>query len=104
MLTVVPFVYYRCDYTHSKRLREVDPGKVYRSGQLTVDGFIEAVRRYHIQTIINLQDEYPDPDILTLDNRFRICSTRVWEYPRHVLEDLCPVTDMISESAKPASR
>jgi hypothetical protein len=63
LVTVVPFVFYRYEYTHSKRLREVVPGKIYRSGQMTVPGFTEAVERFHFRTIINLQDEYPDPDI-----------------------------------------
>jgi tyrosine-protein phosphatase SIW14 len=63
MLTIVPFYYYRWEYTHSKRLRPVVEGKVYRSGQLTAPGFIEAVDRYHFHTIINLQDDVPDPDV-----------------------------------------
>jgi protein tyrosine/serine phosphatase len=62
-LVVVPFGYYRWQYTHAKRLREVEPGRFYRSGQMTASGFQEAVQRYHLRTIINLQDEYPDPDI-----------------------------------------
>jgi hypothetical protein len=62
-LTVIPFFYYRWEYTHSKRLREVTVGRVYRSGQMTASGFEEAVWRYDIRTIINLQDEFPDPDI-----------------------------------------
>ncbi len=63
LLTVVPYVRYRVVYTHGKRLREVTPGRFYRSGQMTADGFTEAVRRYGIRTIVNLQDEYPDPDV-----------------------------------------
>ncbi|HEV3257273.1 MAG TPA: tyrosine-protein phosphatase [Gemmataceae bacterium] len=63
LLTVVPVVYFRCVYAHGKRLRVVTPGLVYRSGQMTVAGFIDAVARYHLRTIINLQDELPDPDI-----------------------------------------
>jgi protein tyrosine phosphatase (PTP) superfamily phosphohydrolase (DUF442 family) len=63
-VTVAPYVYFRFEYTHSKRLREVEPGVLYRSGQLTIDGFTEAVVRYRIRTIINAQDEYPDPDVL----------------------------------------
>ncbi len=63
MLTIVPFIYYRWEYTHSKRLRVVTENKVYRSGQMTASGFAEAVERYQIRTIINLQDEFPDPDI-----------------------------------------
>jgi protein tyrosine/serine phosphatase len=62
-LVAVPVVYYRVQYLHGKRLREVTPGRFYRSGQMTADGFVEAVARYHLRTIINLQDEYPDPDI-----------------------------------------
>jgi protein tyrosine phosphatase (PTP) superfamily phosphohydrolase (DUF442 family) len=63
LIAVVPVVCYRDVYAHNKRLREVDPGKFYRCGQLTADGFREAVARYHIRTVINVQDEYPDPDV-----------------------------------------
>jgi hypothetical protein len=65
LLTVVPFVAHRYEYTFGKRLREVVPGRIYRSGQMTAPGFAEAVERFQIRTIINLQDEYPDPDIAT---------------------------------------
>jgi len=60
-VTVVPIVQYRWTYTHSKRLREVTAGKFYRSGEMTAPGFREAVARLKIRTIVNLQDEYPDP-------------------------------------------
>jgi protein tyrosine/serine phosphatase len=63
LVTVVPFLAYRWDYTHGKRLREMVPGRVYRSGQMTASGFADAVRRFHLRTILNLQDDYPDPDI-----------------------------------------
>jgi len=59
----VPFVYYRYQYADNKRLRAVQPGVFYRSGQLTVDGFTDAVLRFRIRTIINAQDELPDPDV-----------------------------------------
>jgi protein tyrosine/serine phosphatase len=64
LLTVVPFVYYRYSYTDMKRLRVVQPGVLYRSGQLSVDGFTRAVLRYRIRTIVNAQDEWPDPDVV----------------------------------------
>ena len=54
-------VLYRAQYVHAKRLREVDPGKLYRSGQMTADGFRETIERYHIKTVVNLQHEEPDP-------------------------------------------
>jgi tyrosine-protein phosphatase SIW14 len=60
---VAPLVYFRCVYDTNKRLRIVRPGRVYRSGQMTADGFTDAVQRYHIRTILNVQDEFPDPDI-----------------------------------------
>jgi protein tyrosine/serine phosphatase len=63
LVTLVPYCYYRATYAYGKRLREVTPGVLYRSGQMTAEGFTDAVRRYHIRTIINLQDEYPDPDL-----------------------------------------
>jgi len=63
MIFVWPFFYYRSVYAHSKRLRVVDPGRVYRSGQMTVAGFTDAVQRLGLKTIINVQDDYPDPDI-----------------------------------------
>src|SRR5947209_13808181 len=61
LVVVVPVVDYRWTYTHAKRLRVVTPEKFYRSGEMTASGFREAVARLRIRTIVNLQDEYPDP-------------------------------------------
>ena len=60
---VVPIVFYRAVYSHGKRLREVAPGQVYRSGQMTVAGFRDTIRRLGIRTVLNLQNDFPDPDI-----------------------------------------
>src|SRR5207244_9688071 len=60
---VAPVLFYRSVYGRDKRLREGAPGLVYRSGQLTADGFAEVVARLGIKTIINLQDDFPDPDL-----------------------------------------
>lgn len=57
------YFYFRLCYNHQRRLRVVQPGKFYRSGQLTADGFREAVRRYGIKTIVNVQDDVPDPSL-----------------------------------------
>lgn len=57
----VPMLYYRAGYAHAKRLREVTPNRFYRSGQLTANGLREAIDRYDIRTVINLQNEAPDP-------------------------------------------
>src|SRR5438067_2397720 len=60
---VAPFVFFRSAYARGKRLREVVPGRVYRSGQMTAEGFADAVARYQPRTIVNVQDDYPDPDL-----------------------------------------
>jgi protein tyrosine/serine phosphatase len=62
-LVTAPILYYRATYNHGRRLREVAPGILYRSGCLTVEGFKDAVTQFGIKTIINLQDEYPDPSV-----------------------------------------
>jgi protein tyrosine/serine phosphatase len=58
---VPPVALYRAQYIHAKRFREVDPGKLYRSGQMTAAGFRETIERYNIKTVVNLQHEEPDP-------------------------------------------
>lgn len=57
----IPTIYYRATYAHAKRLRVVEEGKLYRCGQLTAEGFTEAIRRYGIKTVINLQQQVKDP-------------------------------------------
>src|SRR5262249_47990886 len=57
------YFYFRATYSHNKRLRVIVPGRFYRSGQLTADGFTEAVTRLRIRTIINVQEDVPDPDL-----------------------------------------
>jgi hypothetical protein len=63
LVIVWPVVEYRNVYAFNKRLREVEPGKVYRAGEMTADGFADAAARFKIRTFVNLQDDYPDPDI-----------------------------------------
>ncbi|MBN9118455.1 MAG: tyrosine-protein phosphatase [Planctomycetes bacterium] len=58
---VPPAALYRAQYVHAKRFREVDPGRFYRSGQMTAAGFRETIERYNIKTVVNLQHEEPDP-------------------------------------------
>jgi tyrosine-protein phosphatase SIW14 len=63
LLFAIPFFHYRATFERTKRLREVTPGVFYRSGQMTVEGYEDAVERLHIQTIVNLRDDAPDPDV-----------------------------------------
>ncbi len=65
LILCVPFAYYRYAYTDVKRLRVVEPGVLYRCGQLSADGFTRAVLRLGIRTIVNVQDEDEalDPDV-----------------------------------------
>jgi tyrosine-protein phosphatase SIW14 len=63
LVVVAPIVYYRADYAHAKRLRVIVPGKLYRSGQMTAEGFRDAIRDLGIKTVVNLQDDVPSPDL-----------------------------------------
>jgi protein tyrosine phosphatase (PTP) superfamily phosphohydrolase (DUF442 family) len=56
-----PVVLFRAEYATAKRFREVTPGRFYRSGQMTAAGLRDAIERYGIKTVINLQHENPDP-------------------------------------------
>lgn len=56
----VPAIHYRLRYDQTKRLRVVADGRLYRSGQMTADGFREAIRKYGIRTVINLQSSDDD--------------------------------------------
>jgi tyrosine-protein phosphatase SIW14 len=103
ILAVVPFYYYRGVYAHSKRLRVVDPGRVYRSGQLTEEGFADVVHRLGIRTILNLQDDYPDPDVrLGYWKRGSIKESAMCEklHVRYLLIE----PDLISRTRVPAER
>jgi hypothetical protein len=67
-LVYVPFLYYRYVWEHTKRLRPIEEGKVYRCGCLSADGFGEAFEKLHIKTLITFWDEDPDPTLY--NNRF----------------------------------
>jgi protein tyrosine/serine phosphatase len=57
----MPAAWYRAAYAHDKRLRVVVPDRVFRSGQMTAEGFADAFARLGIRTVINVQDDFPDP-------------------------------------------
>lgn len=61
ILVAMPLVKFRAEYAHGKRLHEVAPGILYRSGQLTADGFRDALARTKARTVVNCQNEFPDP-------------------------------------------
>jgi len=61
MIAGVPLLYQRYRLTTVKRLREVEPGKFYRSGQMTAVGLADTIMRLKIRTVVNVQDEFPDP-------------------------------------------
>lgn len=57
----LPFLYYRMTYVKERRLRVVEPGKLYRAGRMTAAGFTETLQTYKIKTVINLMEEEQDP-------------------------------------------
>ncbi len=50
-----------------KNFGEVDPGKVYRSGQLTPEAFRRVVEEHQIKTIIDLGSGKDDPAVEKLN-------------------------------------
>jgi tyrosine-protein phosphatase SIW14 len=62
-VVVTPLMYHRHQLTTYKRLRAVAPGRLYRGGQMTAEGLAEAIRRLGIRTVINVQNEFPDPEL-----------------------------------------
>ncbi|MEY4612854.1 MAG: hypothetical protein RL179_827, partial [Planctomycetota bacterium] len=79
-VVVFPVLHHRNVWNHGRRLRVVEPGKMYRSGQLTVAGFKDAVEHYKLKSIVNLQDDYPDPDVYkTFWDRSTITEKKVCE-------------------------
>lgn len=63
LLAAVPFVHFRSVYAHGKRFHEVDPGHLYRCGQLTAEGFADLISENRIRTIVNVQEDFLDPDV-----------------------------------------
>ncbi|MEI7686159.1 MAG: tyrosine-protein phosphatase [Planctomycetota bacterium] len=96
-MTLTPFYYYRWHYSTYKRLRVVDDGKLYRSGALTAEGFEEAIKKYGIRTIVNLQEEAPDPDVpltpyaRTSEKESALCKRLGVKY-EFIMVDLLPPT------------
>ena len=75
LIVAIPAVRYRAIYSTEKRFREVTPGKFYRCGQMSADAFRKQIREHGIKTVINLQDEQPDP----------LLSSGFWDEP-HIRE------------------
>lgn len=63
LVIAAPLLYQRYRLTTWKRLRVVVPGRLYRSGQMTATGLEDSLRRLGIRTVINVQNEYPDPPL-----------------------------------------
>jgi protein tyrosine phosphatase (PTP) superfamily phosphohydrolase (DUF442 family) len=79
-VVVLPILHSRNVWNHGRRLRVVEAGKMYRCGQLTVAGFKDAVEHYKLKSIVNLQDDYPDPDVYkTFWDRSTISEKKVCE-------------------------
>ena len=62
-MVYAPYLYYRYILEHSKRLRPVVEGEVYRSGCMTANGFRDAIEKLKIKTVISFWDENPDPTL-----------------------------------------
>jgi len=96
LVGVMPAVWYRAIYAHGKRLRVVDPDrKFYRSGEMTAEGFVDAFERLGIHTVINVQDDFPDPDLnQTFLNRNTVHESELCA--RHGVRYVALAPDLIS--------
>jgi protein tyrosine phosphatase (PTP) superfamily phosphohydrolase (DUF442 family) len=94
---VAPFSYYRWHYERNRRLRVVTPGLVYRSGQMTQAGFAEAFERYRIRTVINFQNEAPDPQLAP-----DLCESEFCR--RHGVRYLFLAPDLVDRRTVPPNR
>lgn len=99
----LPVLYYRMTYEHSRRLRVVAEGKLYRSGLMTARGLDEAIETYKIRTVICLMEESPDPKLReAYFDRRQVRESEVCE--RHRVRLLHFPLDLISRNAGPAQR
>ncbi len=62
-VVATPIIYYRISYSQAKRVRVVTPGRFYRGGQMQADALRHFIRENGIRTVINLQNESPDPAV-----------------------------------------
>lgn len=103
LIVVAPLMYQRYQLTTHKRLRMVAAGKLYRGGQMTAEGLTDAIRDLHIRTVINVQNEFPDPDLRRsfLDGRTvkesQVCAAN---NARYVLLE----PDLVRQSTVPPNR
>lgn len=90
-----PYLYYRHALEHSKRLRPIVEGQVYRSGCLSADGFRDCIDKFKIKTVITFWDEDPDPELQasrfnwTTIKESELCSSLGVSY-RFVFVELLP--------------
>jgi tyrosine-protein phosphatase SIW14 len=95
LVGVMPVVGYRAVYAHGKRLRVVVPDRFYRSGEMTADGFADAFDNLGIRTVINVQDDYPDPELR--QNFFNRSTVRESEWcARHGVRYVALAPDLIA--------
>jgi protein tyrosine phosphatase (PTP) superfamily phosphohydrolase (DUF442 family) len=95
LVGVMPVVWYRANYAYAKRLKVVVPGRFYRSGQLTAEGFADAFNRLGIRTVINVQDDFPDPDLDEAFFNSRTVRESEW-CARHGVRYVALAPDLIS--------
>ena len=76
----IPFLHYRYRYTSCKRLRVVEPGKLYRSGMMTGVGLRRTLKALKIKTVINLMEESPEAELpATFFDRSKVSEKEICE-------------------------
>ncbi|HEY2786729.1 MAG TPA: tyrosine-protein phosphatase [Fimbriiglobus sp.] len=78
----------RLDY---RNFHEVEPGKLYRSGQLKPDTFARVLREYHIGTVFSLRDTKDDRGVPEDQWEADLCRAAGVAYYRQSPADWTPV-------------
>jgi protein tyrosine/serine phosphatase len=100
-------VYVASTFRPAKNFHEIDPGRYYRSAQLTGDEFAEAIRAYGIKTIINLRGAgageawYDDEERAARENGAKLLNFGF--STKHVphRSSLLPLLDALRAAARP---
>jgi tyrosine-protein phosphatase SIW14 len=76
MVLAFPWVYRSYTSTAYRNFRVVEPGKLYRSGQMPTHGLEHTIREYGIRTVICLRDTRDDgkPSVETGEAEFCECA------------------------------
>lgn len=94
-----PIVYQRAKHTEYRNFRVVDPGAMYRSGQMTPAGFARVAREFGIRTVVSLRDTKDDTGVLEDQPEADYCAAHGLAFYRLPPADWEPVNGVVPGDA-----